>query len=318
MHTRIFNKAALAITLWIALHTSALHAQIFTAPLQASTTGTNPVDFEFRADGTMIAKGNYGVGNLLSTDEGAGTRMLWFPHLSAFRAGTVDSGGTEWDQSNIGQYSTAFGLDTIAAGTHSTAFGLSTNASGEGATAFGYDTEASGTFSTAMGSTSSASGIIGFAAGQLTTASGSFSTALGSYSTASGAGSLAFGYQTLATGNYATTLGQYSEAAGSQSVSIGFLTQALGNSSTAMGARTIANSYNSFVIGIYNIGGGTTSSWVSTDPLFEIGNGGNGTYGNPDTTSPSDAFVVYKNGDAILQGSLQVAPGGDIPMYTGN
>jgi hypothetical protein len=49
--------------------------------------------------------------------------------------------------------------------------------------------------------------------------------------------------------------------------------------------------------------------------LFEIGNG---------TTKPSDALVVYKNGDIVMtgtsvicSGTLTVAPGGDIPMFTG-
>jgi hypothetical protein len=70
---------------------------------------------------------------------------------------------------------------------------------------------------------------------------------------------------------------------------------------------------------------------VLTDPLFEVGNGGD-PYGdgNPSTSEPSDAFVVYKNGNAAVQGNLSsggtfTAPSvvlttqsGDIPMYTGN
>src|ERR1700735_2724616 len=97
MHNGALRKMALALTFWLALHVSSLRAQIFTndLPLQASTTGTNPVDFEFRADGTLIAKGNSGVGTLLSTDQGAGTRMIWYPALTAFRAGDVN--GTQWN-----------------------------------------------------------------------------------------------------------------------------------------------------------------------------------------------------------------------------
>ena len=62
---------------------------------------------------------------------------------------------------------------------------------------------------------------------------------------------------------------------------------------------------------------------MATDPLFEVGNGSGSRFdnppiGNPDATGPSDALVVYKNGNAVLQGTLQVAPGGDIPMYSGN
>ncbi len=116
MHNGALKKWALALTFWLALHTASLRAQIFTndLPLQAVTTGTDPVDFEFRADGTLIAKGNSGVGTLLSGDQGAGTRLLWFANLSAFRAGTVS--GTNWDLANIGQYSIAAGGDTLASG----------------------------------------------------------------------------------------------------------------------------------------------------------------------------------------------------------
>lgn len=45
---------------------------------------------------------------------GAGTRMMWIPSKSAFRAGTVE--GTQWDNSNIGNYSTVFGENNIAKG----------------------------------------------------------------------------------------------------------------------------------------------------------------------------------------------------------
>jgi len=52
------------------------------------------------------------VGSLGSGDEGAGTRMLWFPSwgLSVL----VACGCTQWDQDNIGQYSAAFGYKTTA------------------------------------------------------------------------------------------------------------------------------------------------------------------------------------------------------------
>ena len=66
------------------------------------------------------------------------------------------------------------------------------------------------------------------------------------------------------------------------------------------------------------------TSWVPTDPLFEIGNGGNSWTGNPNAVNSSDALVVYKNGDTAVQGTVTAptfvttAPAGDIPMYTGN
>ncbi|MEI9999721.1 MAG: hypothetical protein WDO13_11470 [Verrucomicrobiota bacterium] len=69
------------------------------------------------------------------------------------------------------------------------------------------------------------------------------------------------------------------------------------------------------MLGKYNLGRNGTSynqtAWVPTDPLFEIGNGAS-------SSSLSDALIIYKNGNATLQGVLTAAPGGDIPMYSGN
>jgi hypothetical protein len=63
-----------------------------------------------------------------------------------------------------------------------------------------------------------------------------------------------------------------------------------------------------------------STSWVSTDPLFEVGNG-------ISNTAKSDAFIIYKNGDASFPATtskvtaatfVTTQTSGDIPMYTGN
>jgi len=288
MHTGALKKLALALTFWLALHTAALKAQIFTndLPLQAITTGTNPVDFEFRADGTLIGKGNLGVGSLLTGDQGDGTRMLWFASLAAFRAGGANTGlsvgSGPWDSSNIGQYSAAFGLNTTASGAYSFAVG-------NGAVAYDSATIAMGQGAKAWT--------------QGSTAMGAYTGALGYASTALGAGSAAWGDVSTATGSGTTSNGQ-------NSISMGRCTNAAGDNSSASGYYTIASSYDSFVLGCYNIGSSSSgTTWVATDPLFEIGNG--------TATTPSDALIVYKNGNVAAQGVITAAPGGDIPMYTG-
>jgi|GEM_PF-1303896 len=141
--------------------------------------------------------------------------------------------------------------------------------------ALGYLTEADGSYSTALGYETRASGLYSSALGNGTTASGSSSTALGANSVASGIGSLAAG------GSVATAT--YSAAFGNSS--------ATGQYSAAFGKSTYAQSYASFVIGQNNIVSGTTGSWVSTDPLFVIGNG---------TSSPNNAVTVLKNGNVNL------------------
>ena len=54
--------------------------------------------------------------------------MMWHPRKAAFRAGHLTI--PAWDELNIGLYSTAFGLNTVAAGTASVAFGEESRASG--------------------------------------------------------------------------------------------------------------------------------------------------------------------------------------------
>ncbi len=169
---------------------------------------------------------------------GAGTRMMWIPSRSAFRVGTVTSSyPTNWDAANIGLFSLASGLNTIASGYSSNASGYGSLASGNYSNASGYGSIASGNYSNASGYGSIASGIFSNAMGNLSEASGSSSTALGN---------------SYASGNSSTALG-YSSASGDFSTAIGNGSDATGYSSTAMG--TYANTNNkaaSFAIGGLN------------------------------------------------------------------
>jgi hypothetical protein len=76
-------------------------------------------------DGGILSIGAVGTGNFLLV-AGSGTRMIWYPRRAAFRAGYVS--GIQWNDSNIGDYSTAFGSSNSASGNSSTAFGASTTA----------------------------------------------------------------------------------------------------------------------------------------------------------------------------------------------
>jgi len=187
-------------------------------------------------DGALLGLGEQYTGVI--PIEGAGTRMMWYPAKSAFRAGYVS--GTQWDDVNIGIYSTAMGLATTASGFYSTAMGSNTIASGNYSTAMGSNTNASEDYSTAMG--------------EGTTASGFYSTAMGRSTIASGLVSTAMGFATTASGNYSTAMG--------------YITTASGTWSTVMGYRTTAASAHSLSIGEYN------SANTSADgTLFVVGNG---------------------------------------------
>jgi hypothetical protein len=111
--------------------------------------GTTTFTDKFRFDnaGGMAAIGQLGYGIIPAT--GAGERMVWYPYKSAFRAGSVNA--AQWDDTNIGFFSLAGGLNTTASGQSSFAAGDSTTASGLGSFAAGFRTIASGNYTTALG-----------------------------------------------------------------------------------------------------------------------------------------------------------------------
>jgi trimeric autotransporter adhesin len=181
--------------------------------------GTTTPEFllSLSGDGGILAKGTHSSGASL-TSSGAGTRMIWYPKKSAFRAGYV--AGTQWDDASIGNYSTAMGQNCVASGSYS------------------------------------------FAIGSTCSATADWATAIGGGSTASATSAIAIGNGALASGENAVGLGIYARA-----VSLGV---------TAVGCA--------------NIGSGSASSWVATDPIFEVGNG-------TGATARSNAMTVLKNGN---------------------
>ena len=106
--------------------------------------------------------------------------------------------------------------------------------------------------------------------------------------------STAMGGSTTASGDISTAMGSGTTASGVDATAMGISTTASGNGSTAMGLGTKAEAFTSTAIGQYNIGGGhpTASTSVSTDPLFEIGNG--------TSTSNSNALTVFGGTNALL------------------
>ena len=206
---------------------------------------------------------------------GAGTRMMWIPSRSAFRVGTIYNNDPDlWNDSNIGMYSTAMGVNTKASGPLSVSLGgYNATASGNVSLAMGNSTTASGTNSTSMGNNTTASRTNSTAMGFYTTASGENSTSMGNNTTASGANSTAIGNYNLATGENSTAMGYFTTAWGKNSTTLGGSTVATGNNSAAMGTANIANSQSSLAIGQYNNDYYPTNSTDVNRFLFTIGNG---------------------------------------------
>jgi hypothetical protein len=175
----------------------------------------------------------------------------------------------------------SLGYQTTASGAFSNAMGWGTNASGRISTALGCSSIASGWGATAMGTNTQAIGVSSTAIGRQTMASGDHSTAMGLYTIASGDVSTAIGESNKATGLCSTATGVFTSAKGSYSFSSG-----LGSSSQSVASATF---------GRYNVISGDSLNWISTDPLFVIGNG---TY-----TAPSNAMTVLKNGNTAIGGA---------------
>ena len=149
------------------------------------------------AGGAFLAAGSLGAGAIPAS--GSGVRMMWYPGKAAFRAGRV--AGTRWDDDVVGNFSTAFGINTTASGPASTALGDSSVASGSSSLAAGFGTTASAQASVALGTVTSATGINSLATGNGTTAGGAYSVAFGSSTLSSGTASVAFGNSTSASGD---------------------------------------------------------------------------------------------------------------------
>ncbi|PSQ69937.1 MAG: hypothetical protein BRD26_05570 [Bacteroidetes bacterium QH_1_64_81] len=150
-------------------------------PLTTIEDAGGDVVLESYDDGALLAPYvSSGAGAIPAT--GRGTRMMWYPGKGAFRAGYVS--GSQWDDSNIGSWSVAFGVNTTASGDGSTAMGSNTTAFGERSTAMGFITSAGGASSTAMGNQTYASGDGSTAMGYETTAATDQSLSIGAYNSA--------------------------------------------------------------------------------------------------------------------------------------
>jgi Head domain of trimeric autotransporter adhesin/Chaperone of endosialidase len=141
-------------------------------PLLRLRSGS-PAGDRFRVDsaGGVVALGMLGIGLIPQT--GSGERMMWYPFRAAFRAGGIN--GTQWDDANLGFYSTAFGYNSNAKGNYSiaagyqsqtqssygVALGYNANSNGTGALSLGYFTTADANYSVAIGYRASTNGKTG-------------------------------------------------------------------------------------------------------------------------------------------------------------
>jgi trimeric autotransporter adhesin len=166
LHTALLLAAVAVVT------PSSAHAQ---SDILLRLRSGSPLGDRFRVDSAsgFVAKGVLGIGIIPFT--GAGERVMWHPYKAAWRAGSIGSAGTQWDDANVGFYTWAGGYNTIALGlssfamgyqstalgSYSNALGYTANADGTGAVAIGYRTTADADYSVAIGQRASTNGRAG-------------------------------------------------------------------------------------------------------------------------------------------------------------
>jgi hypothetical protein len=124
---------------------------------------------------------------------GAGTRFEWIPCRGSLRFGRAPSAGTQWDDSNMNDFTFAGGDNVIA--------------SGQLAFAYGNQVTVSSTVGVGFGSAVTVSGTAGFSSGASNVCSGFACTAIGYTVRAGGQGSVALGYRTTANNDYSVAIG---------------------------------------------------------------------------------------------------------------
>ncbi len=129
------------------------------------------------------------------------SRMFFDKSKAAFRAGSV--GSTEWDDSNVGISSIAFGSGCTAKGSGSIAMGNSCYSSANRSIAIGDNSSSQSWGAAAIGyyCTVGSNATAAFAAGYGNTANGFASVALGNSTTASGEDSISLGSAITVSGN---------------------------------------------------------------------------------------------------------------------
>ncbi len=231
--------------------------------------GTSTPEFKLsiNGDGGILAKGTQGAGTVLTT-AGAGTKLIWYPRKSAFRAGYVD--GNQWDDSNIGKYSVAMGYNNIASFNSnfggSIALGINNISGQQASVTLGQDNQGNGSSAIALGLTNQANRQASIALGQQNISNAAYSIAMGKETTTNGDYSTAMGYKTITNGLGAVAMGEETIATGARSTAIGWKSQSLGHQSFAGGApdgngvQNIASGPSSFAFGIGNLASGDGSA----------------------------------------------------------
>ncbi len=287
-----------------------------------TATPSHKFELQLLAGEGILVEGIYG-GAIPDLDVGA--RFTYYPAKAAIRAGRILNNTDYWNNTNVGNYSAAFGLDTKASGTASFAAGENNAALSTGSVSFGRNNSSSSLYSFTAGYSNTATGMSALVSGYENTAHGDYSAIFGKQcqtGNSSGAGgdySLVFGelsvseadhalvggFQNIAKGDYSFVGGYNSQNTlnALSSFVYGYQNQALAYYTFSSGNNTISASYAETAMGNFNYSwGGSYNSWNTSDVLFALGNG-------TDDLNRQNALTILKNGN------LGIALGQSKPNY---
>jgi len=263
--------------------------------------------------------------NAYNRSSGLGSVALGFHTI----AGKKDQDQTGISGDNVGQF--AVGWSVRATGNRAFAAGHRTVADGGDSVAMGNWNYATGDATVALGKENWAEGASTIAIGFKNHAAGGGSVSLGQENVAWGTTNFTAGYQNVAgdtssgvgSGGSATAMGHGTLAQGRSSFTGNLFTSAINQASAAIGLGTISDNFGMLAIGVNNVAGlgditidpndyggyyYADGEYTGTNPgvAFVVGNGdidsSNGRAGD----NPSNAFIVYYDGDATLSGDLTV------------
>ncbi|MFN8208710.1 MAG: tail fiber domain-containing protein [Bacteroidales bacterium] len=233
----------------------------------------------------------------------------------AFGAGAIASGTGSFAFGSTGRDTLGnnTGVVTRAQGNYSFAIGQGSRTLGYGAISYGLNNTSTGDYSSTLGIGNSSVNNYDFAQGYGSSASGGGSYAYGFYCKSTGPYSFAYGMLAEATGFGSIAIGTPSTA-GSIPNTVTGNTRASGYQSLALGKGVEAGSFASTVIGQQNYipSGISATAWVSTDPLFVIGNGNGMTFVPTKALVRHNALTVLKNARTGINTN---APGYTLEAY---
>jgi hypothetical protein len=236
---------------------------------------------DYTTSGLDFVFGSYKLDDM--SDSGKGDERFFFDKSKGtFRAGSADS--SQWNESNRGDYSAAFGRNNTASGIASLVSGHTNTDSSDYSVVSGKDNISSGDYSAVFGDNNSSSAVYAVVSGQENIITGNYNAVVGTKNDIGGNGVIAAGYNNYNRGNYNSIFGS-------------------DNLSKNDGAVT-ANSENSLIAGSLNDVRSPLSIAVGSKNTLELTAAGSAVFGTNNSVFSPDSLVFGDRAVGKVPGEL--------------